>query len=171
MRQVSQESESGNGAVNDDVGEHPLRHPFASERFQPKPELIARAGSIPLPLTLRPRLSLRFWLTWEACTTILFVALFLPLVVCAGGAQALSLSNLAFMIAVFASMSLLNLIIPIVQSSGLTDATITATEDGLMVGDDPSSAESATWGEMRTWIVELVAPDDLLFGARRIYSV
>jgi hypothetical protein len=104
MRQVRQESESGNGAVTDDVGVHPLRHPFASERFQPKPELIARAGSITLPLTLRPCLSLRFWLTWEACTTFLFVALFLPLVVCAGGAQALSLSNLAFMIAVFASI-------------------------------------------------------------------
>jgi hypothetical protein len=170
--QLSQQTEMDNGMADDDSDEHPLRHPFAPERIQPKPELIARTGSISPPLTLRPAPALGFWLAWEVGMTTLFVALFLPLVICAGGAQALSFSNLAFMIAVFAALMLLGLIpVVIFQRHNPFNTTVAAGEDGLTVGDTPASEESATWQEMRAWIVELSAPDDLLFGARRIYSV
>jgi hypothetical protein len=158
--------------ADDDSNDRPLRHPFAPERFQPKPELIARAGSIPLPLTLRPAPTLGFWLAWEAGMTTLFVALFLPLVICAGGAQALSFSNLTFMIAVFATLMLLCLIpVVIFQRHNPFNTTVVAGEDGLTVGDTPASGESAPWRDIQAWIVELSATDDLLFGARRIYSV
>jgi hypothetical protein len=76
---------------------NPRRNPLAPDQFQPKPGFFARAGALPLPLTIRPHISPLYWIKLEVFMTALAFLLFLPLGICQDGPQALSIQRLIWL--------------------------------------------------------------------------